>query len=105
MSPLMLPNAIDRQRPSLEPKPVVAIFAEPLLAPSMTFVRAQGSALREFTALYVSPQRASPGLPLPSDRTVVLCDNPRAPQLWNRLKQIPELRGPGIVAQHDGSVR
>ena len=89
MSPLMLPNAIDRQRPSLEPKPVVAIFAEPLLAPSMTFVRAQGSALREFTALYVSPQRASPGLPLPSDRTVVLCDNPRAPQLWNRLKQIP----------------
>src|SRR5207245_11120141 len=43
----------------------------------------------EFTALYVSPQRASPSLPFPSDRAVLLCDNPRAPQVWNRLKQIP----------------
>src|SRR5207247_253093 len=47
------------------------------------------SALSEFTALYVSPQRASPSLPFPSDRAVLLCDNPRAPQVWNRLKQIP----------------
>jgi len=55
----------------------------------MTFIGAQASALTEFTALYVSPQRASPSLPFPSDRAVVLCDNPRAPQVWNRLKQIP----------------
>lgn len=73
----------------LEPKPTVAIFAEPLLAPSMPFIRAQASALREFTPLYVSPQRASPSLELPSDRVVAICDDPRAPQWWNRLQQVP----------------
>jgi colanic acid/amylovoran biosynthesis glycosyltransferase len=72
-----------------KPKPTVAIFAEPLLAPSMTFIRAQASALTEFTAVYVSPQRASPSLEVPSDRVVVLCDDPRASQFWNRLQQIP----------------
>jgi len=94
MSPAMSPDTLDRLAPTwtmskLQPKPVVAIFAEPLLAPSMTFIRAQASALTEFTALYVSPQRASPSLEVPSDRAVVLCDDPRAPQLWNRLKQVP----------------
>lgn len=73
----------------LEPKPAVVIFAEPLLAPSMTFIGAQASALTGFSAVYVSPQRASPSLPFPSDRAVVLCDNPAAPQVWNRLKQVP----------------
>ena len=93
MSPAISPNIIDPQARaaamSLERKPVVAIFAEPFLAPSMTFVGAQASALTEFTALYVSPQRASPSLPFPSDRAILLCDNPQAPQVWNRLKQIP----------------
>jgi colanic acid/amylovoran biosynthesis glycosyltransferase len=73
----------------LKPKPTVAIFAEPLLAPSMTFIRAQASSLVEFGALYVGPQRASPTLELPSDRVVVLCDGPRASQFWSRFRQIP----------------
>jgi glycosyltransferase involved in cell wall biosynthesis len=77
------------QSASPQAKPVVAIFAEPLLSPSMTFVRAQASALTRFAPLYVSPQRASPSLELPSDRTVVLCDNPRASQFWNWLQQVP----------------
>jgi colanic acid/amylovoran biosynthesis glycosyltransferase len=79
----------DQAQEQLKSKPTVAIFAEPLLAPSMTFIRAQASALTEFTAVYVSPQRASPGLEVPSDRTVVLCDNPRASWFWNRLRQVP----------------
>jgi colanic acid/amylovoran biosynthesis glycosyltransferase len=79
----------DETQEHVKRKPTVAIFAEPLLAPSMTFIRDQASALREFTALYVSPQWASPGLEVPSDRAVVLCDNPRASPLWNRLRQVP----------------
>jgi colanic acid/amylovoran biosynthesis glycosyltransferase len=79
----------DEAREPQKLRPTVAIFAEPLLAPSMTFIRDQGSALREFTALYVSPQWASPSLEVPADRAVVLSDNPRASPLWNRLRQIP----------------
>jgi colanic acid/amylovoran biosynthesis glycosyltransferase len=79
----------DEAQEHLQRKPTVAIFAEPLIAPSMTFIRDQASALREFTALYVSPQWASPSLEVPADRAVVLCDNPRASPLWNRLRQIP----------------
>ena len=94
LSPAIPPDVIDPRARAvtmsgLEPKPVVVVFAEQLLAPSMTFIGAQASALTEFTALYVSPQRASPSLPFPSDRAVLLCDNPQAPQVWNRLKQIP----------------
>jgi colanic acid/amylovoran biosynthesis glycosyltransferase len=72
-----------------QPRPVVAIFAEPLLAPSMTFVRAQASALTRFAPLYVSPQRAFPSLEIPPNQEVVLCDDPKAPWVWNRLKQVP----------------
>lgn len=72
-----------------QPKPTVAIFAEPLLAPSLTFIRAQASALTEFSALYVSPQRAFPSLEFPTDRAVVLCDDPRASPFWNRFAQVP----------------
>jgi colanic acid/amylovoran biosynthesis glycosyltransferase len=70
-------------------KPVIAIYAEPLLSPSMTFVRAQASALVRFRPVYVSPQRAVPSLEIPPEQTVVLCDNPGAPWAWNRLKQVP----------------
>jgi colanic acid/amylovoran biosynthesis glycosyltransferase len=79
----------DQAQEQLKLKPTVAIFAEPLLAPSMTFIRAQASALTEFTALYVSPQWASPSLEVPSDQAVVLCDDPRASPFWNRLRQVP----------------
>lgn len=71
------------------PRPVVAIFVEPLLSPSMTFVRAQASALTQFTPLYVSPQRASPSLEIPPEQAVVLSDDPGRPRFWNRLKQVP----------------
>jgi colanic acid/amylovoran biosynthesis glycosyltransferase len=79
----------DQAQEQSKPKPTVAIFVEPLLAPSLTFIRAQASALNEFTAVYVSPQVASPSLEVPSDRTVVLCDDPRASKFWNRLRQVP----------------
>lgn len=67
----------------------VAIFVEPLLPPSMTFIRAQASALRTFVPLYVSPHRCFPSLELPAERCVVLCENPKAPRSWNLFKQIP----------------
>src|SRR6267154_1227251 len=79
----------DEAQEHLKRKPTVAIFAEPLIAPSMTFIRDQASALTDFTALYVSPQCASPSLEVPSDRAVVVCDDPRASPLWNRLRQTP----------------
>ena len=75
--------------PSTHPKPVVAIFADPLLPPSMTFVRAQATALTRYSPLYVSPQRASPGLEIPREQAVVLCDDPQAPRIWRQLKQVP----------------
>jgi colanic acid/amylovoran biosynthesis glycosyltransferase len=96
--------------------PAVAIFAEPLLAPSMTFIRAQASALRAFVPFYVSPQRCFPSLELPAGRSVVICENPGAPRSWNLLKQIPlklfgyaplffrrvEQYGPALVHAHFG---
>src|SRR2546423_93233 len=79
----------DEAQEHLKRKPTVAIFAEPLIAPSMTFIRNQASALNDFTALYVSPQWASPSLEVASDRAVVVCGDPRASLLWNRLRQTP----------------
>src|SRR2546429_7242878 len=67
------------------------LFAEPLLAPSMTFIRAQASALTEFTALYVSPQRASPSLPFPSDRAVLLRSEEHTSELQSRLHLVCRL--------------
>jgi colanic acid/amylovoran biosynthesis glycosyltransferase len=79
----------DQTQEHLKLKRTVAIFAEPLLAPSMTFIRDQASALTDFAALYVSPQWSSPSLEVPADRAVVLCDRPRASPFWNRLQQVP----------------
>jgi colanic acid/amylovoran biosynthesis glycosyltransferase len=70
-------------------KPSVAIFAEPLIGPSMTFILDQAAALTEFTAVYVSPQRACPSLEVPSDRAVVISEDPRASWFWHRLQQAP----------------
>ena len=53
-------------------RPVALIYAEPLLAPSMTFVRSQGEALRSFLPYYVSPFYLSHGLSLPAERIVVM---------------------------------
>ena len=73
----------------MKPKPTVAIFAEPLMAPSMTFIPAQASALVEFSPLYVSPQWASPSLEIGAERAVVISDDALASPLWKRLQQVP----------------
>jgi colanic acid/amylovoran biosynthesis glycosyltransferase len=85
---------LDPQRPAEvvrnpQLRRVVAIFAEPLLAPSLTFIRSQAAALDEFAPVYVSPQWASGSLEIASDRAVVLCNNPEARAVWNRLRQVP----------------
>jgi colanic acid/amylovoran biosynthesis glycosyltransferase len=53
-------------------KPVVLIYAEPLLARSMTFIRTQAEALNSFSPYYISPRYQSDGLPLPQERVVVM---------------------------------
>jgi colanic acid/amylovoran biosynthesis glycosyltransferase len=51
-------------------RPVVLVYAEPLLARSMTFVRSQGEALRSFVPYYVGPSYIPDGLRLPEDRVI-----------------------------------
>jgi colanic acid/amylovoran biosynthesis glycosyltransferase len=53
-------------------KPIVLIYAEPLLARSMTFIRTQAEALTDFRPYYVSPYLEREGLQLPADRVVVM---------------------------------
>jgi colanic acid/amylovoran biosynthesis glycosyltransferase len=89
LAPTVDAQALVKAVSNARPRPVVAIFAEPLLAPSMTFVRAQASALIEFAALYISPQRAVPSLEIPPDQAVVLQNNRHKPRFWNRLQQVP----------------
>jgi glycosyltransferase involved in cell wall biosynthesis len=67
-------------------KPVVVIYAEPLLAPSMTFIRTQAEALNDFLPYYVSPHYLRDGLPLPQDRVVVLR---RAQGRFSGLTEMP----------------
>jgi colanic acid/amylovoran biosynthesis glycosyltransferase len=68
-------------------KPVVAIYADPLLAPSMTWVRAQAESLRLFSPYYVGP-RGLPegGLELPPDRTFTIH---RTTGIRGRLREAP----------------
>ena len=59
----------------LEPrneKQVVLVYAEPLLARSMTFIRTQAEALKRFTPYYIAPHYEPDGLPLPTERIVVM---------------------------------
>jgi colanic acid/amylovoran biosynthesis glycosyltransferase len=60
---------MDENRPK---KPVVLVYAEPLLAPSMTFVRSQGESLKSFLPYYISPRFVDDGLPLPEDRIMTI---------------------------------
>ena len=53
-------------------KPVVLVYAEPLLARSMTFVRSQGESLRTFVPYYVGPRYLADGLGLPERRVIVM---------------------------------
>src|SRR5579863_3683906 len=58
---------------SSEPeKEVVLIYAEPLLARPMTFIRNQGEALTRFSPCYISPHYERDGLALPEQRVVVM---------------------------------
>jgi colanic acid/amylovoran biosynthesis glycosyltransferase len=91
----------------------VLIYTEPLLAPSMTFVRSQGEALRSFVPYYVSPSCLSQGLSLPADRVVVMHGKPGAiakiaatpfklfgyaPRFVRRLRQL----NPALLHAHFG---
>jgi colanic acid/amylovoran biosynthesis glycosyltransferase len=67
-------------------KPVVLIYAEPLLARSMTFIRTQAEALTSFSPYYISPYLEPNGLPLPVERVVVLR---RGAGTWSRVSAIP----------------
>src|SRR5438105_2756929 len=84
-------------------RPVVLVYAEPLLATSMTFVRSQAEALNSFTSCYVSNNYLPSGLPLPLERVFVrsrrrnglsrLMDFPfkalgRAPLFARRLRKL-----------------
>jgi colanic acid/amylovoran biosynthesis glycosyltransferase len=51
----------------------VLIYAEPLLARSMTFVCSQGESLKRFVPYYIGPQYLRDGLTLPEHRTVTIC--------------------------------
>jgi colanic acid/amylovoran biosynthesis glycosyltransferase len=53
-------------------KPVVLVYAEPLLAGSMTFIRTQAEALESFSPYYISPHLEREGLPLPEERVEVM---------------------------------
>jgi glycosyltransferase involved in cell wall biosynthesis len=68
-------------------KPAVAIYADPLLAPSMTWVRAQAESLRMFSPRYIGP-RGLPegGLELPLKRTFTIH---RMTGIRGRIREVP----------------
>jgi len=67
-------------------KPVVLIYAEPLLARSMTFVRTQAEALTRFSPYYISPHYLRDGLPLSTERVLVMR---RGQSSLSRLTELP----------------
>jgi colanic acid/amylovoran biosynthesis glycosyltransferase len=67
-------------------KPVVLVYAEPLLARSMTFIRTQAEALESFSPYYISPHREREGLSLPEERVEVMRGS-QGP--WARLAEVP----------------
>jgi colanic acid/amylovoran biosynthesis glycosyltransferase len=79
----------DNSDESLSPrKPTVAVYVEQLLAPTMTFVRAQASALQSFCPVYLSAQRAAQSLELPEDRVVTIRSSGTRSVL-GKAKEIP----------------
>jgi len=73
--------------PVARPRQTVAIFADPLLAPTLTFISAQGNAMKRFNPCYVGPRLgAADGLELPRERTVVISSR-RTP--LRQLREIP----------------
>ena len=65
----------------------VAIFADPLLAPTLTFIPTQGKMMKRFSPCYVGPQLgAAEGLELLPERTVVISSR-RTP--LGRIRELP----------------
>jgi len=67
-------------------KPVLLVYAEPLLARSMTFIRTQAEALTCFSPYYISPHYLHDGLPLPQERVVVMRS---AENRFSQLLEVP----------------
>jgi colanic acid/amylovoran biosynthesis glycosyltransferase len=67
-------------------KPAILVYAEPMLAGSMTFIRTQAEALTSFRPYYISPHQLRNGLPLPAERVVSMR---RGEGLASRLSEIP----------------
>src|SRR5207245_957249 len=67
-------------------KPAVLVYAEPLLARSMTFISTQAEALTSFSPHYISPHYLREGLPLPWERVVVMR---RGQGRFSRLTELP----------------
>lgn len=67
-------------------KRAILVYAEPLLAGSMTFIRTQAEALTSFRPYYISPHQLKNGLPLPTERVVAMRQREG---LGSRLSEIP----------------
>jgi colanic acid/amylovoran biosynthesis glycosyltransferase len=67
----------------------ILIYADPLLSPTMTFVRAQGLALRSFSPLFAGPQRIRNGLSLPEGRVIALHEARGGLGRLAKLKEVP----------------
>jgi glycosyltransferase involved in cell wall biosynthesis len=79
-----LPDQITALRPK---KPVVLVYADPLLAPSVTFVKSQAEALRDFLPFYVGARRyCGAGLELPAERAIAIN---RKGTDFGKIKEIP----------------
>ncbi len=72
--------------PGASEKTNILIYAEPLLARSMTFIRTQAESLTRFSPYYVSPHYLQDGLPLPKERVLVMR---RGEGSFSRLTEVP----------------
>jgi colanic acid/amylovoran biosynthesis glycosyltransferase len=72
--------------PIASDKPTVLVYAEPLLARSMTFIRTQAEALEEFTPYYIGPHYLPDGLSLPHERIMVMR---KGHGVFTRLTEVP----------------
>lgn len=72
---------------SKSPTRNIIIYADPLLVPSATFVRAQAEELRDFVPYYVGARRyRGAGLELPAERTIAIN---RKGTVFGKIKEIP----------------
>jgi colanic acid/amylovoran biosynthesis glycosyltransferase len=69
--------------------PNALIYAEPLLAPTMTFVRSQALALRTFAPVFASAYRVRDGLDLPDDRVVTIQNRRHGAGPLGKLREVP----------------